>query len=242
MKKRLFLAALMCSIVFGVSAFAEESQTEGRDAILEEIVNPTIPEIFDSYLADSAAIPLEEYIENGEWFLTGKKEYEIQAMMASKETEFWNELEQNHFVVMDDGETVVLKGTVGELWPSRLTRVEETYTKAEGERLTADDFEKKDVYINIRSIPSLDSYYEMFVPASISVTVETEWGDDLHANAQPAPHGEGDFLVCRKGENGDPDLSDVWVVNGLVFPNTYDTSHMPEEDLGKKIERETDEY
>ena len=67
------MAALMCSIVFGVSAFAEESQTEGRDAILEEIVNPTIPEIFDSYLADSAAIPLEEYIENGEWFLTGKK-------------------------------------------------------------------------------------------------------------------------------------------------------------------------
>ena len=45
------------------------------------------------------------------------------------------------------------KATVGELWPSRLTRVEEAYTKAEGERLTADDFEKKDVYINIRSIP-----------------------------------------------------------------------------------------
>jgi hypothetical protein len=63
----------------------------------------------------------------------------------------------------------------------------------------------------------------MHVPLNISVSVETAWGDILHTNLPNAPHGEGDYLVCRTGADGEPDLSDVWVLNGVVFPEYYDT-------------------
>ena len=66
----------------------------------------------------------------------------------------------------------------------------------------------------------------MFVPNDISVTVETAGGNVLHTNLPDAPHGGGDFLICRVNKNGGPDLSDVWVLNGTVFPNTYDMSRM----------------
>ena len=32
--------------------------------------------------------------------------------------------------------------------------------------------------------------------------------------------------ICTIGEDGGPDLSDVWVLNGLIFPDCYDTSHL----------------
>ena len=181
-------------------------------------------------LLDQKTYGFEEYLEAGEeeWFLTGKKAYTVQAMMVSKETSFHNDLEVTDYTVTDDGETVVLKGTSDEMWASKLSKVIDTYTKPDGSRLSIDDFSQKDVYIDIVSIASPDSNYAMHVPVDVSVTVETAWGDVLHTNLDNAPHGDGDFLVCRVGEDGRPDLSDVWVLNGIQFMKNYDTSHMNE--------------
>ena len=66
----------------------------------------------------------------------------------------------------------------------------------------------------------------MFVPDDVSLTVKTAGGDVLHANRNSAEHGKGDYLVCRVDEDGGPDLSDVWIVNGILFPQTYDTGNM----------------
>ena len=172
---------------------------------------------------------LAEYLDEGEeeWFLTGKKEYSVQAMMVSEELSFRNELEEADYTVTDDGETVVIKGTIGEMWASKLPSVQATYTKPDGSEIREEDFAVRDEYIDIVAIPAPDSCYAMFVPVSKSVTVETAWGDELHTNRQSAEHGDGDYLVCRVGEDGGPDLSDVWVLNGVVFPTCYDTSHMP---------------
>ena len=62
-------------------------------------------------------ISLEEHLKktDEEWFLTGKKEYQVKAMMVSKETSFHNEYEDVDYTVTDDGETVILKGVVGEM-------------------------------------------------------------------------------------------------------------------------------
>ena len=170
---------------------------------------------------------LAEYLDscNEEWFLTGKKEYIVEAMMVSKETKFHNDLEDADYTVIDDGETVILKGTAGEMWTSRLSRIIETYTKQDGSKLSAGDFKNKDEFIRIKTIPSPDSNYAMFVPNKYSVTVETAWGDILHTNSENVPHGEGDYLICREGENGQPDLSDVWIVNGVIFKDTYFTEN-----------------
>jgi hypothetical protein len=160
---------------------------------------------------------------NEEWFLTGKKEYCVQAMMVSRETTFHNDLEVADYTVTDDGVTVILKGCFGEMWTSRLSKVISTYTKMDGGELSKEDFSVKDKYIEIVTRPEPDAYYAMFIPLGISVTVETAWGDVLHTNLPNAPHGDGDYLVCRVDENDEPDFSDVWVLNGVVFPEYYDT-------------------
>ena len=182
------------------------------------------------YGENQMIMTMAEYLEQSEneWFLTGKKEYTVQAMMPSKETSFHNELEVVDYTVTNDGITVILKGTLGEMWTSKLPKVISTYTKADGSEITEKDFEVKDRYIDLKTKSAPDTNYAMHVPNDISVTVETSWGDVLHTNLPNAPHGNGDFLVCRAGEDGEPDLSDVWVLNGALFPENYETENMKE--------------
>ena len=178
-------------------------------------------------------LTLEEYLKTGteQWFLTGKKKYSVQAMMVSKETSFRNELEVTDYTVRDDGVTVILKGAFDEMWTSKLSKVINTYRKPDGSPLTEKDFDQKDIFVDLITIPEPDIYLAMYVPLSVSVTVNTAWGDVLHTNLPNAPHGEGDYLVCRADENGEPDLSDVWVLNGVIFPEYYDTdNHVRAED------------
>lgn len=178
-------------------------------------------------------LTLEEYLKTGteQWFLTGKKKYSVQAMMVSKETSFRNELEVTDYTVRDDGVTVILKGAFDEMWTSKLSKVINTYRKPDGSPLTEKDFDQKDIFVDLITIPEPDIYLAMYVPLSVSVTVNTAWGDVLHTNLPNAPHGEGDYLVCRAGENGEPDLSDIWVLNGVIFPEYYDTDdHVRAED------------
>ena len=166
---------------------------------------------------------VEEYVERSgrEWFLTGKKKYTIQAMMVSKETSFHNSLEETDYTVTDDGETVVLRGILGEMWTSKIRTVVGSYTKENGTALREEDFAEKDVYIRIVSIPSADTNYAMFVPQDIVLNVEIGGGNELHTNQPGAAHGDGDYLVCRAGKDGRPDLSSVWVLNGVLFPCYY---------------------
>ena len=173
------------------------------------------------------SMSFDDYLAQGEaaWFLTGKKEYTVQAMMVSGETSFRNELEMTDYTVTDDGITVILKGNYGEMWASKLSKVISTYTKPDGSALSGADFARKNMWISIVAKPEPDAYYAMYVPLNISVTVETAWGDVLHSNLPNAPHGDGDYLVCRVGKDRKPDLSDVWILNGLVFPEYYDTSN-----------------
>ena len=181
----------------------------------------------DKGSSDQNDISLEEYLEKGgeKWFLTGKRAYTVQAMMVSKETSFNNELEVADYTVDDDGITVILKGAVGEMWASKLPNVISTYTKPDGSALSDEDFAVKDEYIDILARPEPDAYYAMYVPLSISVSVETAWGDILHSNLPNAPHGHGDYILCRADENGEPDLSDIWILNGVVFSKYYETNN-----------------
>ena len=118
---------------------------------------------------------------------------------------------------------VILKGKFGEMWTSKLPKVISTYTKPDGSGIFEDDFADRDVWIDLITRAEPETYYAMHVPLDVSVTVKTAWGDELHTNLPNAPHGNGDYLVCRTNEKGEPDLSDVWVLNGFIFPEYYDT-------------------
>jgi len=93
------------------------------------------------------SLSLGAYLEQTDesWFLTGKKEYTIQAMMVSGALPFHNALEDVDYVAMDDGETVVLRGTRGEMWTSPLSKVVTRYTKPDGSELRREDFAQRDV-------------------------------------------------------------------------------------------------
>ena len=110
---------------------------------------------------DQKSLSLNKYLEetSENWFLTEKKEYTIQAMMVSKEMTFHNDLEVVDLVASDDGKTVVLKGTRDEIWTSPLPQVIARYTKPDGSQLSKDDFANKDVFIDIVTIPTKDTYY-----------------------------------------------------------------------------------
>ena len=173
-------------------------------------------------------LTMKEYLDSSEyeWFLTGKKRYTVQAMMVSRETSFHNDLEVIDYTVNDDGVTVILKGKAGEMWTSKLDKVIETYTRPDGSQISKEDFSKKDTYIDIMTIPKPDSNYAMFVPIDISVTVETASDNILHTNLDNVSHKDGDYLICRVSEDGNPDLNNVWVLNGELFPAYYDTTNM----------------
>ena len=68
------------------------------------------------------AMTFEDYMDQSgeDWFLTGKNEYSVHAMMVSKETSFHNELEVTDYTVTDDGVTVILKGKLGEMFFIRI--------------------------------------------------------------------------------------------------------------------------
>ena len=166
---------------------------------------------------------LTEYLASGReaWFPTGKKKYAVDAMMVSGPFSFRNELEEADYDAENDGGTVVLRGTQGEMWTAPLAKVAKTYRRLGGGAVTAADFAERDVWLRLETIPAVDTNFAMFVPREIRLTAETSGGTVLTANGGSAPHGAGDFLVCR-ALNGAPDDSGIWVVNGAIFPGTYD--------------------
>ena len=182
-------------------------------------------------------VALEQFLEtsNAQWFRTGKTSYTIQGMMVSKDLSFTNDLEGTDYTAQPNGEDVVLKGTSGEMWIAPLAKVQSTYTKPNGAKLTADDF-KADTYIDLKTKADPDANFACYVPLGYKVEVQTAWGDVLYANRPEVAHGLGDYLICN-AKDGKPDLTDVWVVNGAVFPSTYDTKNGPVTGTVQEIEK-----
>ena len=176
--------------------------------------------------AESTELTMDEYLalDLYGWFPTGKTDYQVQAKMVSEDTEVYNFLEDVHYTAHNNDVDVVLKGTLGEEWVTKLSKVATTYTKLDGTEVTLEDFAVRDTYIDLKTIPTTGNF-AYFIPAEYKVAVNTAWGDLLHANRDGVTHGDGDYLVCAVGEDGKPNLADVWVVNGAQFVKNYDMTY-----------------
>lgn len=51
-------------------------------------------------------------------------------------------------------------------------------------------------------------------------TITTAWNNVLKVNNPGVPHGTGDYIMFGN-KNNQPDINDMWVVNGSVFKKTY---------------------
>lgn len=69
---------------------------------------------------------------------------------------------------------------------------------------------------------SLPKYY-------MNITVMTSWGQPLIANRTEIKRetGLGDFILCSMTPDGQPNLNDIWVVNGDIFISTYNKKMYP---------------
>lgn len=167
------------------------------------------------------------------WKRTHKKSYEVYVCRPLPGTQCVNRLEGTHYVT-DQNKQFIISGTVGETWVIDMNKLAKTYIFADGTPITDATLSKK-CYSNgqmdwekLITRADRNTNWAMLIPKSIqNFPVQTSWGDTLLANRPGIGHGFGDFLVCADNGCGQPNLNDVWVVNGEVFPTTYDLHSFP---------------
>lgn len=129
-----------------------------------------------------------------------------------------------------DATPFVLCGTVGEMWTVRPDELASLYTFIQGGQPLAINQQTlnerlQGKYLDwtlVRTSTQATSGQSMacFVPSSQRGQIQT--GNTISAyNDYGVKHGKGDFIICSKLPNGQPNLADRQVVNGEVFANTY---------------------
>lgn len=160
---------------------------------------------------------------------TRKKKYQVYVCLPPIGTKVHNHLEKADYVT-DTNKRFVLSGTVGEQWVIDAVKLAKTYTFMDGTPITQETVVKRCKVTNgqpildwtpLQTLPNGVINWALFVPVKQKLQIQTAWGSVLQVNAPGVPHGQGDFIVCAD-MNGQPNLADRWVVNGAIFPTTYD--------------------
>ena len=140
-------------------------------------------------------------------------------------------LSQGRAYLVTNERPFVLAGTVGEMWTITADALAKKYVFVK---------EGKPVPINtatlrtklrddcldwtlIRTSQESTQGQSMacFVPLEQKGQIQTSGGAVLSLNLPGINHGKGDFIVCSKLPNGQPNLASRWVVNGEIFAATY---------------------
>lgn len=166
------------------------------------------------------------------WKRTSKKNYEVYVCMPEIGTKASNKLEGAKYIV-DENQRFKISGTVGEEWLIDVNKLSRTYVMLDGSPITEELLNKKVQHgvidwFKVKTAPGGGAINWAFhLPLSVkNFPVKTSWGAELLANRIGVEHGVGDFILASDA-GGFPNLNDVWVVNGEVFPNTYDMRAFP---------------
>ncbi len=168
----------------------------------------------------------QELMNPNNWKMTRKKSYVIHVSKPRPGTGVKNHLEGSTYTT-DQDKQFVLRGTANEQWVIDIGKLCKTYTDAQGRPITEDLLRSKmnqdgtiDWFPITPIIAGAPRNWAFHLPLSVkNFPVQTSWGDTLYANRPGVSHGRGDFLVCADA-GGQPNLQDVWVVNGAIFPDT----------------------
>lgn len=127
--------------------------------------------------------------------------------------QIYNILEHSMYKV-SPGHDIILSGTLGEQWVVSRESFAKTYhvLNTTGKLGT-----------NWRKVATNPNNVVLFAERAKGVQqIRTSWGEVLTANDPKTPfHGDGDVIMASMLPNGQPNMNDMWVVNGLVFKNTY---------------------
>lgn len=165
------------------------------------------------------------------WKKTHKKSYEIWVCKPPIGTHCENKFEGTKYVT-NENKQFILSGTAGEQWVIDGNKLAKTYTFADGLQITPETINAKSKngvmnWTKVKTRPDAGVVWAFHLPLLIrDFPVNTSWGDVLLANRTGVGHGKGDFIMASDC-NGEPNLNDVWVVNGVIFPRTYDLHAFP---------------
>lgn len=181
---------------------------------------------------------------NGKTFFTVKELRELQTKAPASYQQLMAMVQQGAAYRVGEADCV-LSGTRGEMWITKIAKVVKTYQCRENgawsfnwEHFLVHHYvhpKGKDgkpimeadghtyvswlPWVKIRAGGEKNpGTVACFVPASQIGQIKTEWAT-LTYNAPGVEHGRGDFIVGMAGN-----LSDRWVVNGLVFTDTYNNN------------------
>jgi len=132
-----------------------------------------------------------------------------------------NLAQQGKLYVVSEKTPVVLVGTMGEMWTVKFEKLVKGYTLTNG---NAWDSIKPEVVVDWTSItsnPDASVAFACFVPVMQKGQIQTPWGAVLNYNGNFVRHGRGDFIIAQMNADGTPNMQDRYVVNGLVFRETY---------------------
>jgi hypothetical protein len=182
------------------------------------------------------------------WKSTHKKSYSIWMCRPAFGTKVSNFLEGSNYTT-DVNKQFVLSGTAGEQWVVDVNKLAKTYTFEDGTPITPESLQKKCDkadqidWVKLTTKPDAGTNYAFFLDINrretINFPVKTSWGELLLANRPEVQHLKGDFLVCAD-KDGHPNLNDVWVVNGEIFPKTYDLHAFPNMFDTDKVNKDPD--
>ena len=146
-----------------------------------------------------------------------KGNYTMKAEKVAPGTELYNYLEDCHYTTSED-KCIKLIGTVEEVWPVTPEKLAKTYNYVDGTLIDVNNIPEGEFEIITIVGDSAETIFAERVTKQVKV--ETSWGEVLTANRDGVPHGNGDYIVYAN-KDGKPNPNDRWVVNGLVFENTY---------------------
>ena len=147
-----------------------------------------------------------------------KRNYTMKAEKVAIGTKLYNFLEDCYYLT-DERRCIRLIGTVGEEWPITIEKLGKIYTLTDGTKITFDNI--PDGVFEIATIVAENVETIFAEQVTEQVQVATSWGEVLTANRDGVPHGKGDYIVSANKE-GKPNPNDRWIVNGMVFINTYE--------------------
>ena len=152
--------------------------------------------------------------------------------LKQSNAQLYNFILQNCDVVGKSGDNiVVICGTEGEMWTTTYDYACKHYqafsyntviplAQAVNER--AKKYRNDNVVSWMRvTSSSSNQYFACFVPVKEKGSLMTAQGQVNKYNQFGVAHGKGDFILCEN-IGGKPNIANRWVVNGLVFSNTYD--------------------
>lgn len=154
-----------------------------------------------------------------EWKLCRKKEYEVRLCLAERNRVYnvpdagkvYNHLEDVVETVREGD--CVCQGTVGEYY---------LIPRAKLGAYAVDPDAVGTEWTTVRTRPDAGVYFCR--PALGKEALHTSVGV-MHANRDGVGHGAGDMVVCAAESTEDgyrPLVEDCWVVNGVVFADTYE--------------------